>query len=116
MEETIERIPKTPKTLDPLKNRSHYDAVIDQIDDEGWMNARQIHSTRIQTADEDDQIIHRSYFDALREILQQMNEHDFLSEIGVNTAHLFLSVKLCTPEEEVFIRPETIYDTNWVSH
>lgn len=116
MEETIESIPKNVKMLDPVKNRSHYDAVVGQMEEEYWATARQIHfSLTNEAGDEYDRIIHRSFFIGLHGILHQMNTTEFLLKIGVNPEHLTFRLKLCRGEQEVIISPGTIYEDNWVS-
>lgn len=116
MKENIDRIPENVKMIDPVKKRSHYNAIIGQIDDKYWAIARQYHLTLTSEArDGYERIVHRCYFDGLREILQLMNEDDFLDAIDVNRAHLSLRLKLCAGSAEVVISPDMDYDVNWVS-
>lgn len=115
-EEAIQNIPANMKILDPMKHFREHLATIENIDGHYLIGAA------LQTAiahhsnglDALARSLHRLYFAFLREILQRMNDRQFLRCIDINSDRLEFRVKLRSVKHGLMIGADAAYEPQWV--
>lgn len=91
---------------------------MDKLDDYFWDVVEWEKSVKFdeENADADMRLIHKTYFDGLRQALQHMNDPRILRLIEVNPEQLSIIIKLHSERHEAILDAQTPYDDDWVMY